>query len=166
MKAFTLIELVIVVTILAILAAVAIPVFGILQKQAKDAATKGALAAMREAIQLYRMNEIARGAQPGTGSWPSNGCPSPGFVEPAEQLADVVKVMENGIVPDNPWAASTTYILAGHENWVSGISAAKSSILITSDFGWFYNYFGTFGTMCDIWANTAVNGGPITENNF
>ena len=72
---FTLIELVIVVTILAILAAIAIPVFGSLQTQARNSATRGAVMAIREAITQYRMNEIAIGRSTGNGSGTAAGWP-------------------------------------------------------------------------------------------
>lgn len=52
-KGFTLIELMIVVAIIGILAAIAIPKFANLINKSKEGATKGALSTVRSAIQVY-----------------------------------------------------------------------------------------------------------------
>lgn len=52
-KAFTLVELMIVVVIIGILAAVAIPKFSDMVKKSKEGATKGELTALRGALQVY-----------------------------------------------------------------------------------------------------------------
>ncbi|MEI7482423.1 MAG: prepilin-type N-terminal cleavage/methylation domain-containing protein [Elusimicrobiota bacterium] len=52
-KGFTLIELMIVVAIIGILAAIAIPKFADLINKSKEGATKGALSTVRSAIQIY-----------------------------------------------------------------------------------------------------------------
>ena len=52
-KGFTLIELMIVVAIIGILAAVAIPKFADLVSKSKEAAVKGTLGALRSAISIY-----------------------------------------------------------------------------------------------------------------
>ena len=52
-RGFTLIELMIVVAIIGILAAIAIPKFADLINKAKEGSTKGALSSVRSAIQVY-----------------------------------------------------------------------------------------------------------------
>ncbi len=52
-KAFTLVELMIVVVIIGILAAVAIPKFADMVDKSKEGATKGQLTALRGALQVY-----------------------------------------------------------------------------------------------------------------
>lgn len=52
-KAFTLVELMIVVVIIGILAAVAIPKFSDMVEKSKEGATKGQLTALRGALQVY-----------------------------------------------------------------------------------------------------------------
>ncbi|MDD5688057.1 MAG: prepilin-type N-terminal cleavage/methylation domain-containing protein [Elusimicrobia bacterium] len=52
-KGFTLIELMIVVAIIGILAAIAIPKFADLIRKSKEGATKGSLGALRSALTIY-----------------------------------------------------------------------------------------------------------------
>ena len=60
-KGFTLIELVMIIVILGILAAVAIPKYIDLQSQAQTAAEKGIVGAVRAAISTYYANACATG---------------------------------------------------------------------------------------------------------
>jgi len=64
---FTLVELLIVVVILAILAAVVIPSINNASAEAKESALRASLATVRQAISLYRVQHNE--AYPGMGGW-------------------------------------------------------------------------------------------------
>ena len=128
---FTLIELVIIIIILGILAAVAIPKYQDLSSEAKEAASRSALGAMRSGIIIYYANEAV---QTGTADWPD-----------LDSLATVGVVMEQAI-PQNPYQADAN----APDSIVTGVT--KGTIVGTRG-GWAY----LAGTG-EIWLNTNTVG--------
>lgn len=72
LKGFTLIELMIVVAIIGILAAIAIPKFADLIKKSKEGATKGSLGALRSALTIYYGEQEGTYPNPLPGSGAAN----------------------------------------------------------------------------------------------
>lgn len=86
-KGFTLIELLIVVIIVAILAAIVVPQFNNTSMEAKDATLDANLAAMRSAVELYKLQH--NGSYPGAKTAvPATGCSATGDVKGTGTAAD------------------------------------------------------------------------------
>lgn len=94
---FTLIELVMVIVILGILSAVALPTFFNLQEQAREAAVKGGLGGLRGGVSIWYAKEAA---STGTASWPSL----------TELSQETNGVMAGGLIPENPYTGSDTIV--------------------------------------------------------
>jgi len=85
---FTLIELVIIIVVLGILAAVAIPKYQDITSEAKESSCRAALGNLRSGIAIYYANQAVK---TGTGSWP-----------PIDSLRKPGVVMMHSI-PENPY---------------------------------------------------------------
>ncbi|MBI5762294.1 MAG: prepilin-type N-terminal cleavage/methylation domain-containing protein [Planctomycetes bacterium] len=138
-KGFTLIELVTVIVILGILSAVALPVYLDYRQDAKIAACKGVLGAVRAAVANY----YARSATD-----------SGGGVLKYPALTDLTTVgnVMLDTMNDNPFDTDST------KNNVVASSSAKGTVSGTSG-GWCYN-----ATNGQFWANTNTSG--VGENGF
>ena len=153
------IELVIVVTILAIVAAISIPVFQDLRQRAKISACQGILGAIRSGISLYRANEIAQGRSDGVMSqalFLSGGNPGNQVKESPLDSNSGSVVTFNGDIPDNPFAKEGG-IISGNEDHIDAGNSYACCILSGTNDGWRYNT-----TTGRFWANTNVAG----ENTF
>lgn len=150
LKAFTLVELIITIAILAILAAAAVPLFGTLHKQAKDAAVKGAVGTVRAALSIYRMNEVAA-KRPAV--WP----PSLSVRDIADGGLASAHIMANGDLPKNPWARDAGK--TDPDSMAGYFTCGLQGQILPDPEAWVYDE-------CDgrFWANTAANGGVNDQN--
>lgn len=118
-KGFTLIEIVMVIILLGILAAVAIPRFIDMSGEAKKSSLKGSLGGVRGALSIAYANNAVRGHA---------GYPL--------TTAVLKSTMADGALPDNPYAAATQTA----KNDVETTTAAKGVITgAAADMEWRYS---------------------------
>ena len=128
---FTLIELVIIIVVLGILAAVAIPRYQNITGEAREAACRASLGALRSGITIFYANEAVT---TGTATWPT-----------LAELETVGTVMEHEL-PRNPYQADAN----APDSIVTGVT--KGTIVGTRG-GWAY-----LASSGEIWPNTNVVG--------
>jgi type II secretory pathway pseudopilin PulG len=126
-----LIELVIIIAVLGIIAAVAIPKYVDMISDAKEAACKGALGGLRSAVSIYYANTALKTA---TATWP-----------PIDSMRTLGVVMAQSL-PPNPYQLKTNR----PDSIVTGVT--KGTIVGTRG-GWAYR-----ASTGEIWPNTNTVG--------
>ncbi len=126
---FTLIEIVIIIVVLGILAAVAIPKYQDITGEAKEAACRASLGSLRSGITIYYANAAVT---TGTATWPT-----------LSDLETYGTVMAQGI-PKNPYVADA----AAPDSIVTGVT--KGTVVGTRG-GWAYS-----PTTGEIWPNDST----------
>jgi len=126
---FTLIEIVIIIVVLGILAAVAIPKYQDITGEAKEAACRSSLGSLRSGITIYYANQAVT---TGTATWPT-----------LTDLETYGVVMAQGI-PANPYQPNAP------DSIVTGVT--RGTIVGTRG-GWAYD-----AATGEVWPNTSTSG--------
>jgi prepilin-type N-terminal cleavage/methylation domain-containing protein len=163
---FTLVELVMVILLLSILAAVAIPNFIDFRTDAKNASAQGALGALRSALSVgVAAINLKEDPTVPTPKYPTLlELQANLFTVSHPQLSATYIMDPSSGIPKNPWSLST--LAAAFQNSIINCQLAKTIIFSTSgqDYrGWCYRE-----TSGEIWANSNLNGGGAakTENAY
>ena len=130
-RGFTLIELVIIIAVLGIIAAVAIPKYVDMVSEAKESACKGALGGLRSGISIYYAKTAL---ESGTATWPA-----------IDSMRTVGVVMAQSI-PPNPYQSDSN----APDSIVTGVTKGTT---VGTRGGWAYN-----PSTGEIWPNTSTNG--------
>jgi MSHA pilin protein MshA len=128
---FTLIELVIIIVVLGILAAVAIPRYVDMVSEAKKSACKGSLGGLRSGISIFYANTALT---TNTATWP-----------PIDSVRTTGVVMANAI-PKNPYQLDAS----APDSVVTGVTKGTT---VGARGGWAYK-----PTTGEVWPNTSVAG--------
>jgi MSHA pilin protein MshA len=136
-RGFTLIEIVIIIVVLGILAAVAIPKYQDITGEAQEASCRASLGALRSGVTIFYANTAVT---TGTATWPT-----------LAELETYGVVMAQGI-PPNPYQTEAN----APDSIVTGVT--KGTIVGTRG-GWAYD-----ATTGEIWPNTSTPG--VSENTW
>lgn len=135
-RGFSLIELVIIIVILGIIAAVAIPKYQDITSEAREASARAALGGIRSGVMIFYANSAVT---TGTASWPT-----------LSNVETIGTVMEQSM-PKNPYQAEAN----APDSIVTGVTKGT---IVGARGGWAYK-----ASSGEIWPNTSSAAG---ENNW
>lgn len=170
-RGFTLIELVMVILLLSLLAAVAIPNFQDMRTDARNSSIKAALGGMRSAIAIARATialkeDVSAPPYPRVLEMQANLYLGSHPVLSAIATTSRKRIMDAlGGIPANPWSLAT--IPLSQQGSIFDCSTLNKSFVRSNagqtDFGWCYNQ-----TTGEFWANSDRNSGATgsLENQF
>ncbi|MFH0948065.1 MAG: type II secretion system protein [Elusimicrobiota bacterium] len=144
-KGFTLIELMIVVAIIGILAAIAIPKFADLIRKSKEGATKGSLGALRSALTIYYGEQ--------EGMYPYSGVAGAEVANGANTTTfnDITGPFLTKYLDKMPTVKIGLNTLSDTTDTIYGASIGSSGVNVTGNQGkWWYrgNAFGEMHVLC------------------
>ncbi len=113
-RAFTLIELVVVVVVLAIMGGVALPVYFKFETQAQESATKGSLGGIRSGAAQFLINQVVNGSAPTYPTLVELTTPGTVMFDP---LPENPYKVSNSVSPASAADAAARAIVGGPQGW-------------------------------------------------